>query len=164
MSEADLIIYQFSRVKIEQGDFTNFIALHTPEKLPSGPGLKATMGRMLFCVEGYDGDPREVYLIPEVRRFYSEFHRAWPYWLYFANLDTDELNTVVICCLNTLTALKVDGQSSCRVEYDPLELVQFIAADLPPMNWMCERAGLSEAEIYARTRDVFHYFHLPFNV
>ena len=164
MSETDLIIYQFSRLKIEQGDFTHFLSLYAPDRIPAGPRLKARMGRMLFCVEGYDSDPREIYLVPEVRRFYSEFHRAWPYWLCFANLDADGLNTMVICCLNSLTALKVDGQPSCRVEYDPLELIHFIAADMPHMNRMCERAGLSEAEIYNRTRGLFHYFHLPFDV
>ena len=37
------------------------------------------LGRMLFCIEGYDADPREIYLIPEVRRFYTAFHQAWPY-------------------------------------------------------------------------------------
>jgi hypothetical protein len=47
------------------------------------------------------------------------------------------------------------------VEYDPLELVHFIGQDFPHMNLMCERAGLSEAEIYARTRQVFKYFQLP---
>ena len=119
-------------------------------------------GRMLFCVEGYDADPREVYLIPDVRRFYAAFHQAWPYLRYFANLDTDGLNGMVICCLNSFAALKIDGQASCRVEYDPLELVHFIARDLPHMNSLCERAGMSEMEIFQRTRELFLYFRLPF--
>src|SRR5882724_3682091 len=68
MSENELIVYQFSRMKVEQGDFTHFLSLYTPDKLPAGPGLKAMLGRMLFCIEGYDADPREIYLIPEVRR------------------------------------------------------------------------------------------------
>lgn len=164
MPETDLIIYQFSRIKVEEGDFTHFLSLYTPNNLPAGPRLKAMMGRMLFCIEGYDADPREIYLVPEVRRFYTEFHRAWPYWLYFSNLDTDGLNSMVICCLHSLTAVKVDGQASCRVEYDPLELVHFIAQDFPHMNWMCERAGMSEQEIYELTRQVFEYFRLPFEV
>jgi hypothetical protein len=79
MSETDLIVYQFSRMKIEQRDFTHFLSLYTPDKLPTGPRLKVRLGRMLFCIEGYDTDPREIYLIPEVRRFYTAFHQAWPY-------------------------------------------------------------------------------------
>jgi len=163
MSQTDLIAYQFSRMKVEQGDFTHFLSLYTPNNLPSGPALKAMLGRMLFCIEGYDADPREIYLIQEVRRFYAAFHQAWPYWLYFANLDTDGSNSMAICCLNSFTALKIDGQASCRVEYDPLELVRFIAQDFPHMNLMCERAGMSEMEIFQRTRELFQYFNLPFD-
>jgi hypothetical protein len=163
MSQTDLIAYQFSRMKVEQGDFTHFLSLYTPNNLPSGPALKAMLGRMLFCIEGYDADPREIYLIQEVRRFYAAFHQAWPYWLYFANLDTDGSNSMAICCLNSFTALKIDGQASCRVEYDPLELVHFIARDFPHMNSLCERAGMSEGDIFRRTRELFLYFKLPFD-
>ena len=164
MSESDLIIYQFSRVQVQVGDFTHFLSLYAPDRLPESASLKVMVGRMLFCIEGYDADPREIYVIPEVRRFYSAFHSAWPFWLYFSNLDTDGLNSMVICCLKSFTAIKVDGQDRCRVEYDPLELVYFIAQDFPHMNLMCERAGFSEADIYKRTREVFQYFHLPFDV
>ena len=76
--KSDLIVYQLSRVKVEQGDFNHFLDLYDPHKLPTGQPLKATMGRMLFCIEGYDADPREIYLIPEVRRFYQAFHRIRP--------------------------------------------------------------------------------------
>ena len=121
------------------------------------------MGRMLFCIEGYDRDPREVYLIDEIRRFYREFHHTWPHWLYLCDLNQDALKTMTLCCLDSLTALKVDGHVNCFVEYDPLELVRFIAADLPRMNGLCELAGVSEREIFERTREVFHYFDLPFD-
>src|SRR5438093_10557404 len=38
MSETDLIIYQFSRIKVGQGDFTHFLSLYAPNNLPAGPG------------------------------------------------------------------------------------------------------------------------------
>jgi hypothetical protein len=79
-----------------------------------------------------------------------------------ANLHQDSLKTSVLCCLQTFTAFKVDGQANCAVEYDLLELVQFMAHELPFMNGMCERAGMSESEVFQRTRDVFLYFGLPF--
>src|SRR5439155_310655 len=49
MSETELIVYQFSRMKIEQVDFAHFLSLYTPKNLPAGPRLKAMLGRMLFC-------------------------------------------------------------------------------------------------------------------
>ncbi len=122
------------------------------------------MGQMLFCIEGYDADPREMYLIDEVRWFYGALHDAWPYWLFFCDLHQDGLKTMVFCCLRTFNAVTMDGRATCGVEYDPFELVQFIAHDLPFMNATCERAGMTEREIFERTREVFFYFGLPFDV
>ena len=72
----DLIFYQFSRSKVERGDFRHFMGLYEPDKLPSGRRLREMIGRFLFCIEGYDADPREIHCIPEVRRFYSAFPDA----------------------------------------------------------------------------------------
>lgn len=162
--KADMIVYQFSRVKVEQGDFTHFLALYDSRKLPTGKPLKAMMGRMMFCIEGYDADPREIYLIPEARQFYQTFHDAWPYWRFFCDLNQDGLRAMVFCCLSSLAEIRRDGQTVCGVESDSLELVHFIAQDLPHMNGMCERAGISEQGIFERTREVFTYFQLPFEV
>jgi hypothetical protein len=68
-----------------------------------------------------------------------------------------------LCCLQTFTAFKVDGRANCPVEYDLVELVQLMAHELPSMNDMCERAAMSELEIFERTRAVFLYFGLPFD-
>jgi len=47
------------------------------------------LGSLVFGIEGYDHDPREVHSIPEIRRFYRAFHDSWPHWLFFCNLDTE---------------------------------------------------------------------------
>jgi len=51
-----------------------------------------------------------------------------------------------------------------KVECDPLSLVHFIRDAIGPMNAMCERGGMFEHRIYARTKAVFEYFGLPFDV
>ena len=159
--QPDLIVYEFSRPRIERLDFSHFLSLYG--KPPSGHTLRALMNRFLFCMQGYDDDPREVYFIPEVRRFYRAFHATWPFCLFHLNLDQDGLRTVVLCCLDSLTGVKRDGVSMCGVEFDPLELVRFLADCLPPMNWLCERAGMSEVEIDQRSREIFQYFDLPYD-
>ena len=159
----DLIFYQFNRVKVEQGDFRHFLSLYAPDKLPTGRRLREMMNAFVFCVEGWDSDPREIHTIPEVRRFYAAFHEAWPYWLYFCNLDTDVLRTMVCCCMKAVTAIKVDGQPKVGVQYDPLELLHFIGRDFAPMNLICERAEMFERGIYDRSKAVFGCFNLPFD-
>ena len=50
-----------------------------------------------------------------------------------------------------------------KVEYDPLDLLRFIPKNFVPLNEMMMRAGMSEMDIYNRTRDVFHHFKLPYD-
>ena len=160
---ADVVCYQFSRRQVEEDDFGHFLSKFAPAKLPNGRPLHLMMGTFLFAVTGYDDDPRELDGIPEVRRFYSAFHQAWPYWLYFCELDDDRLKLMVFCCLENLTILKVQGQANYVTEFDPRDLVRFIADDFPAMNEMCERAGMTEREIYNRSKAVFEYFGFPYN-
>lgn len=162
--DGSLIFYQFSRSKVECGDFSNFLDQFAPEKLPSGRRLRTMMNSMVFCIEGWDADPREIHTIPEVRRFYSAFHDGWPYWLYFCNLDVDTLLTMVMCCLPSIGAMKVDGQQNVSVTFNPGDLVNFLKKDFLCMNLICERAELFEQLIHDRTKAVFEYFKLPYDV
>jgi hypothetical protein len=159
----DLIFYQFSRSKVERGDFSHFLGLYALDKLPTGRRLREMMNTLIFGIDGYNDDPREIHSIPEIRRFYSAFHEAWPFWLYFCNLDAENLRMMVLCCLPSILAMKVDGQPSVSVNFDRLELLQFLSNDFPAMNRMCERAGMFERLIHNRTKAVFDYFELPFD-
>ena len=71
---------------------------------------------------------------------------------------------MVMCCLDSLDALKVQGQPQVQVQINPLEVVQFISGGFVPLNEMCEPAGMSERQIFERTKAVFEYFNLPFDV
>ncbi len=71
---------------------------------------------------------------------------------------------MVLCCLESLDALKLKGQQQVKVSISPLEVAQFISGGFVPMNEMCERAGMNERQIFERTKEVFEYFNLPFDV
>jgi hypothetical protein len=147
----------------ERGDFSHFLSLYAPDKLPTGRRLRQMMNCFVFCIEGWDSDSREIHMIPEVRRFYSAFHDAWPYWLYFCNLDVDTLRAMTMCCLPSLNTMQVDGQTEVKVTCDPLDLLNFLKRDFMPMNLMCDRAEMFERLIYDRTKALFEYFRLPFD-
>jgi hypothetical protein len=76
----------------------------------------------------------------------------------------ENLMMMVMCCLDSLDALKVQGRDQVQVSLEPLEILQFISGGFVPMNEMCERAGTSERQIFDRTKAVFEYFNLPFDV
>jgi hypothetical protein len=50
VTDSDLIFYQFSRDKVERGDFTHFLSLYSPDKLPSGRRLRLMMNAI--CEQG----------------------------------------------------------------------------------------------------------------
>lgn len=158
-----IIFYQFTRPAIDGGDFSNFILRFRPQSLPNGKALAGMMNSLATFVEGYDFDMREVYVIPEIRTFYGNLVSAWPYWLYFSNLETDGLRIVALCCMKSLQSVAVKGNPNVQVTYDPSELLGFLRRHFGPMNEMCERAGLPESAIYKRTKRVFEYFDLPFS-
>ena len=160
---SDLILYQFSRDRVEAGDAKVFLSQFCDSALPTGKKLEAMMNSVALLIEGYDHDPREIYAIPETRKFYQQLWEVWPYWLYFCNRDTENLMMMVMCCIDSLDALKVKGQSQVNVSISPLEVVRFISSGFVPMNEMCERAGMSERQIFERTKAVFEYFNLPFD-
>jgi hypothetical protein len=160
---SDLIVYQFSRDRVEAGDAKDFMSRFGDSSLPTGKKLEGMMNSVALMIDGYNHDPREIYAIPEVRTFYQQLWEVWPYWLYFCNLETENLMMMVMCCLESLDALKVKGQSQVKVSISPLEVVRFISGGFVPMNEMCERAGMSERQIYNRTKAVFEYFNLPFD-
>ena len=161
--DGDVVFYKFSRAKVERGDFGHFLGLYAPAKLPAGRRLRKLMNSLIFLVEGFDDDPREIYAIPEIRQFYSAFHDAWPYWLYFCNVETDALRTMALCCLSSIAAVKIDQRPNVAVEYDRLQILDFISKDFGPMNSMCDRAEMHERGIFDRTKAVFACFDLPFH-
>ena len=163
MPSNDLIAYQFSRDRVEAGDARDFLSRFGTLHLPTGEQLGVMINSLVLMIEGYDEDPREIYAIPEIRRFYQQLWKKWPYWLYFCNLDTENLMMMVMCCLDSLDALKRQGVTQVKVSLDPLDVIRFISGGFVPMNEMCENAGMSERQIYDRTKAVFEYFNLPFD-
>ncbi len=156
-------MYQFTHSKVERGDFGHFLSLYAPKKLPDGRRLRDLMNNFIFGIEGWDDDPREIHAIPEIRRFYLAFHDAWPYWLYFCNLEMDTLRAMTMCCLPSINVMQKEGQVQVAVTCEPLDLLNFIKRDFMPMSLMCERAGMFEERIYDQTKAVFEYFNLPFD-
>jgi len=61
------------------------------------------------------------------------------------------------------TDIKLTSKTKAGVQYDPLDLIRFISKNFIPLNTMMERAGMSEMDIYLRTRDIFLYFKLPYD-
>ena len=161
--EKDALVIVFTREQVRHRKLAHFLKTFGPSALPEGPALAAMMGSFQFLVDGWNDDPNELYAIPEIRKFYQHFHEAWPYWFFFCDLHTETLQMMTLCLLPNLKGFKRVGEPKAAVEYDPMDLLNFITRNFGPLNAMMERAGMSEMDIYNRTRDIFLYFNLPFD-
>jgi len=157
------IVVVFGKQQVKQRKLAHFLKHYGTDVLPEGPELAELMGTFQFFVEGWDDVPEEVYAIPDIRKFYAHFHKAWPYWFYFCDLRTETLQMMTFCLLPNLQGFKRLGEPQAAVEYDPLELLSFITQNFAPLNLMMERAGMSEMDIYQRSGDIFRYFGLPYD-
>jgi len=163
IQDKDAIVVVFSREQVCHCKLAQFLKTFGPDALPNGPELTAMMGKFQFVVDGWNDDPQEIYAIPEIRKFYQHFHNVWPYWFYFCDLHTETLTMMTMCLLPNLQGYKRLGEPKAAIEYNPMDLINFIAKNFGPLNMMMERAGMSEMDIYNRTRDIFHYFKLPYD-
>ena len=161
--EKDALVIVFTREQVRHRKLAHFLKTFGPSALPEGPALAAMMGSFQFLVDGWNDDPNELYAIPEIRKFYQHFHEAWPYWFFFCDLHTETLQMMTLCLLPNLKGFKRVGEPKAAVEYDPMDLLNFITRNFGPLNAMMERAGMSEMDIYNRTREIFLYFNLPFD-
>lgn len=163
IQEHDAVMVIFSKEQVRQRKIAHFLKRFGSSALPEGPELAAMMGTFQFLVDGWNDDPQELYAIQEIRKFYQHFYSAWPYWFFFCDLHTETLTMMTFCLLPNLKGFKRVGEPKAAVEYDPMDLINFITKNFGPLNAMMERAGMSEMDIYNRTRDIFLYFKLPFD-
>ena len=101
-------------------------------------------GKLVLSVDGYDNDPRELYEVPEVRRFIHSLHTRWKYWFFFANENYATL-PVVCFCINGGTKVT---PNITQVDADSFDRFYRECADA--CNDLCDKFGFPEEENHKR--------------
>ncbi len=69
-----------------------------------------------FAIQGFDGDQREVYEVPEIRAFFSGVVALCPYWFYFCDLrDQANLQMIAACSCEPLRVLRKKRSRKVRI-------------------------------------------------
>src|SRR4030095_4411771 len=58
-------------------------------------------GRVDISFDGYDNDSRELYEIPEVRRYLATLDSKFSYWFYFLSTSNETLKMIALCLCRT---------------------------------------------------------------
>ena len=108
-------------------------------------------GRVDLSFHGYSNDQRELYEIPEVRRFCKKLDGAFPYWFYFLSTEGVMLG-VIACCLCSVTKIAPE-----RVSFGP-DLIEFVTLHFQALNWLFENYSLDHMHNVEISRKVVEYF------
>lgn len=77
-----LLVLMISNADIQSGNIASVMErLHV--LTDSAENVHRYRESLVFQVDGYDADPRELPEIPEVRAFFKRLVAEWPHWIWF---------------------------------------------------------------------------------
>jgi len=139
--------YMISRDEIQTCDTKRFLSVFHPDS--KNPIIQFGMGKVLFFMDGYDSDPRELWEIPECRAFIAKIHKEFPCWIFFVDLESDWLSVVIACLL------KVEHGHVCVSAH---ESFSFFREQLDLLLSLGLLANKSVDEMTARLNEVLSRF------
>lgn len=135
------IFIQLSRSEIERQSTDRALGwlnqfTHSPEV------AWASRNSLTLHVSGYDDDPRELYEIPEVCKFFRALHAKWPLWFFFVRQDEEDHT------LGVLLSCICGGQKACEgvIEMESDRVQNFVMTCASATNKIFDRWHFPEDE------------------
>ena len=150
--DADWLRVVVYRAEVEANDVSRTAAVLS-RVLADRSAVQRYRGRVDLSFHGYSNDPRELYEIPEVRRFCEKLDEAFPYWFYFLSTERVMLR-VVACCLCSVTKPMLG-----IVSFGP-DLIEFITHHFQALNWIFDNYSLDERDNVEIGGKVIQYFSI----
>ena|SRR5271166_3011175 len=149
-ARVDNFVLMASRAEVEAGDVANASA--SLQRLLNRENAKKLKGRLIFGIQGYDDDPRELFEIPAVRIWMRALDREFPYWFYF--LDLGARSTLPLVAFSLCRYDKVPGGKSIL----PDDLKNFLISHFAAMNRLSASLGETEEDTDRRSREISSFF------
>jgi hypothetical protein len=154
-----LVIYNVPEQEVRDCNVIPFIERMAPYVINPEPFHADTFA---FLVDGFNDQPDEIYTIPEVRAYWQEVDRRWPYILFFGSVLAEMPQMVAWCNHNNLSSFQRPGATATMINYDRPELLRWLHQRWEPMNGLFHRAygntAAREHAIYQRTSQIFGGF------
>lgn len=91
MTPDSIIMIGVPREAVERGHVESY--LREFERL----GKRNALGRVMFSFDGYDYDPREVFQIPEIRKWLNRITTNIPHLFYFLTKENAAIRIAFLC-------------------------------------------------------------------
>lgn len=153
-----IIIHTFTMAEIQTLDFTRFEGLfnHWPQLW--GMALREKFDSLVLLVDGYNDHPDEIYAIPEIRSFFKELHRRWPWWAFFLSNENASMAVAYFCLIDCVDSFKRQDDPMCAASFDPRPLLEILRHDFGRMNYLWDIAGMSEDDNDRRSDEILNVF------
>ena len=150
-----IIGYEISRFEIENC-LTDRL-LHDLRIDTTNPLIDAGPGSVVFMVSGYDDDPREIYLIPEVVTYMRKANESNPCWIYFAAPESGWALNAAYCVLKSshVSAVNPGHRTLAFLSY---EIADFIEAQIDDFYQLCAIARIRRRKLDGHLKLVFRCF------
>ena len=149
-ADADWLRVVVFRAEVETVDVSRTAAVLS-RVLADRSAVQRYRERVDLSFYGYANDPRELYEIPEVRRFCKKLDEAFPYWFYFLSTEGVMLE-MIAGCLCSVTKL---GPGSASFG---LDLIEFMTDHFQALNWIFDNYSLDERDNVEISGKVIQYF------
>lgn len=106
-------------------------------------------GKVEISYYGYDNDPRELFEIPEMRRYVPVLISALPELFFFAYTGERAftLKTIALCLTSVdVRSRKPNEHNKIRIEFSTKEIAPVLDSHFPGLNEMTEWLGMSIEE------------------
>lgn len=115
-------------------------------------------GSVFLLFEGFDSDPRELYQIDDVVRFFRAVTQEWPYWFHFLEREQGSLGIAMRMLVDVTHVPDEDGITRAAIVAERLDavLVQLFEA----MSGLQERLDLDDAHTLDATERVLKALEL----
>ncbi len=150
------VLYEISRHEVESC-LTERIT-HDLRIAVDNPFCACEMDGMIFSVRGYDDDPRELFQIPEFRRFVRKLNNHEIPWLFLACLETLWVQVLALCLVDNAAAITDTRKGRTRMAFPGQDVAGFLGAQMEAFGAMCELQGVTLEESEARIRAVCESF------
>ena len=152
-----VVVITLERDEIERQDTAP--VLESLKRLTaSRQALEASNGTISLMVSGYDEDPRELHLIPEVRHYFQLLDDQFPFWCHICTRIEHSLR-LVFTMLVELTPIALEeppGAIGYRFSNDDLNV--FVEQRLMAMQSLHARHGFDAVESERIAELVVNYF------
>ena len=148
------IVLVIERAQVERQDTGELLKALLPMAL-TAETVREFAGRLQVVFDGYNDDPRETYLVPEIRQFIATVTQSFPYWFHFCDKTDDSMFVIMMCQIPITSSQTKDGIARTTLQASGMSAL--IGELFAAVNGLYACFGLSRDEQSTMTRQVGEY-------